>query len=165
MKKTEKRKTAFLIGISAVAIILLVIVNVKSVQTTQDEYANYFASVTQKSVNLTRDFQDEIGLWQLGHVSNSTMAEITNQYLNNFTAQLNEFNRTASPEVFVETKKNLLKSFANEIKSYELFRDYLLTGNVSKNDLSTDYLSQALKDEALAFKTYEEIVNKTASSL
>jgi len=164
MKKTEKRKISFLIGISAIAIILLIFVNFRSVQTTQDEYANYFASVTQESVNLTRAYQNEIGLWQLGEISNNTMAEITNQYLNNFTNQLNAFNETTSPEIFIESKKNLLESFTNEISSYEFFRDYLLTGNVTKNDISTDFLSKALEDEALAFKAYEEIVNTTDSS-
>lgn len=163
MKKSEKRKMYFLIGISAIAIILLIFVNFRSVQNTQVEYANYFASVTQESVNLTRAFQNEIGLWQLGEFSNNTMAEITNHYLNNFTTQLNEFNETASPEVFLESKRNLLESFTNEISSYEFFRDYLLTGNVTKNEISTDLLSKALEDEALAFKAYEEIVNITDS--
>jgi hypothetical protein len=164
MKKTEKRKLSFLIGISTIAIVLLVFVNIRSVQTTQDDYANYFASVTLESVNLTRAYQNEIGLWQLGGISNDTMAEITDKYLNNFTNQLNEFNETAPPEVFVETKKNLLESFSNEIISYKYFRDYLLTGNVTKNELSTDYLSKALENEALAFKAYEKIINNTNST-
>jgi len=164
MKKTGKRKMAFLIGISAIAISLLVVVNIRSVQTSQDEYANYFASVTEGSVNLTREYQNEIGLWQLGEISNSTMAKITDQYLINFTTQLNEFNETASPEVFMESKNNLLESFANEISSYEFFRDYLLTGNVTKNEISNDFLSRALENESLAFKAYEKVVNITNSS-
>lgn len=163
MKKTEKRKAVFLIGISSIAIVLLIFVNINSAQTTQDQYANYFASVTEASVNLTRAFQDQIGLWQLGQISNNTMAEITNRYLNNFTSQLNEFNQTEAPEAFVETKENLLNSFVNEMKSYEFFRDYLLTGNETKNDISTQYLSQALQDEASAFKAYEKVVNQSIS--
>ena len=163
MNKTEKKKTAFLIGICVIAITLLIFVNIKSVQTTQEEYANYFASVTQSSVNLTRAFQDQIGLWQLGQISNITMAEITNQYLRNFTDQLTEFNETAPPEAFIKPKENLLSSFTNEIESYKFFRDYLLTGNATKNDVSIEFLSQALEDEALAFKAYEEVVNKSIS--
>ncbi len=163
MKKTEKRKTAFLIGVSLVAIILLIFVNMKTAKTSQDEYANYFASVTNESVNLTRAFQDEIALWQLGRISNTSMAKITEDYLKNFTTQKNEFNSTASPEVFKSTKENLLNSFINEIKSYEFFRDYLLTGNVTKNDISTEYLSKALEEEALSFRSYEKIVNESRS--
>ena len=57
-----------------------------------------------------------------------------------------------------------MESFTNEILSYEFFRDYLLTDNVTKNDLSTDHLSKALESEALAFKAYEKVVNNTNSS-
>jgi hypothetical protein len=124
-----------------------------------DEYANYFASVTEGSVNLTKAFQDEIRLWQSGEISNSTMAELTSQYLKRFISQLQNFNNTVSPIVFEQTKDNLVSSFSNEIKSYEFFRDYLLTGNQTKNDISADYLSQALEDEGIAFKEYEETLD------
>jgi hypothetical protein len=127
-----------------------------------NEYANYFASVTEGSVNLTRAFQDEVGLWQSGEISNSTMAELTNQYLRKFISQFQNFNGTASPNIFNDTKESMASSLFNEIKSYEFFRDYLLTGNQTKNDISTDYLSQALEYEALAFKAYEEVMNKTS---
>lgn len=42
------------------------------------------------------------------------------------------------------------KSFINEIKSYELFRDYLHTGNETKNQISTEFLSKSLEDESNA---------------
>jgi hypothetical protein len=124
-----------------------------------DEYANYFASVTEGSVNLTRAFQYKVGLWQSGEISNSTMAELTNQYLKKFILQLKNFNEMVSPNIFNDTKQSMANSFANEIKSYEFFRDYLLSGNATKNDISTDYLSQSLEDEARAFKEYEKIIN------
>jgi len=145
-----------------VALILLFYVNVASVQTTQNDYANYFATFTQSSANLTRAFQDEIALWQLGTVSNKTMAELTNTYLANFTKQMNEFNQTESPAVFEAAKNSLVSSFNNEIKSYQYFKDYLLTGNKSLNEISTDFLSESLKDEAMSFKSFKEVTNKTS---
>jgi hypothetical protein len=163
MNKADKRRTAFLIGISIVAITLLLLVNVRSVQTSENQYANYFASVTQNSVNLTRDYQDKIGLWQQGQISNSSMAEITDAYLRNFTTQLDRFNQTDSPEVFKDAKSNLANSFSNEIKSYEFFKEYLITGNETKNQISTDFLSKSLKDEANAFKYYKDVTNRTKS--
>ncbi len=162
MNKSNRTKTIFLISISSVALILLFYVNVASVQTTQNDYANYFAIFTQGSANLTRAFQDEIATWQLGTVSNETMAELTNTYLLNFTKQMNEFNQTESPPAFDSAKNNLVNSFNNEIKSYQYFKDYLLTGNESLNEISTDFLSESLKDEAMAFKSFKEITNKTS---
>ena len=162
MNKSNRSKTIFLISLSSVALILLFYVNVASVQTTQNDYANYFATFTQGSANLTRAFQDEIALWQLGTVSNETMAELTNTYLVNFTKQMNEFNQTESPPVFESAKNSLVNSFNNEINSYQYFKDYLLTGNESLNEISTNFLSESLKDEAMSFKSFKEITNKTS---
>ncbi len=162
MNKSNKLKTIFLISFSSIAIILLFYVNVRSVQTTQDDYANYFASLTQESANLTRAYQDEIALWQLREVSNETMAELTNNYLVNFTKQMNKFNQTESPDAFDSAKKSLVNSFYNEIKSYQSFRDYLLTGNESLNEISTNLLSESLKDEAMSFKSFKEVSNRTS---
>ncbi len=162
MNKSNRLKTIFLISLSSAAIILLFYVNVASVQTTENDYANYFATFTQSSANLTRAFQDEIGHWQLGTVSNETMAELTDNYLVNFTKQMNEFNQTESPAVFDSAKISLVNSFNNEIKSYQYFKDYLLTGNETLNEISTNFLSKSLEDEAMSFKAFKEVTNKTS---
>jgi hypothetical protein len=162
MNKSNRTKTIFLISLCSVALILLFYVNVASVQTTQNNYENYFATFTQSSANLTRAFQDEIGRWELGTISNSTMADLTNNYLVNFTKQMNEFNQTESPAGFESAKSSLVNSFNNEIKSYQYFKDYILTGNETLNKISTDYLSESLKDEAMAFKSFKEVTNKTS---
>ncbi len=162
MNKSNRLKTIFLISLSSVAIILLFYVNVASVQTTENDYANYFATFTQSSANLTRAFQDEIALWQLGTVSNETMAELTDTYLVNFTKQMNEFNQTESPAAFESAKNSLVNSFNNEIKSYQYFKDYLLTGNETLNEISTNFLSKSLEDEAMSFKSFKEVTNKTS---
>ncbi len=162
MNKSNKLKTIFLISISSIAIILLFYVNVASVQTTEDDYANYFASLTQSSANLTRAYQDEIALWQVGEVSNEALAGLTSTYLVNFTKNMNEFNQTEAPATFVSAKNSLVNSFNNEIKSYQYFRDYLLTGNESLNEISTNFLSESLKDEVLSFKSFKEVTNRTS---
>ncbi len=124
-----------------------------------DEYANYFAALTQQSASLTKDYQEKIGEWELGQISNSSKAKLTDDYLKNFTTQLKEFNQTKSPQPFEATKNNMSSSFSNEIKSYEFFRDYLITGNETMNQLSTDYLSKSLEDESDAFKSFKDVVN------
>lgn len=159
MNKSDKLKTTVLICISATAIILLYFVNLKSQETIRDEYENYFILTNEKSVNLTRSYQDQITLWQMGSYSNITMADITEKYLKNFTNQMIQFNNTDSPPEFVNVKENLLKSFQNEIKSYELFQEYLETNNSTKNNLSTDHLSESLKYESLAIQEFKKLSN------
>jgi hypothetical protein len=161
MNKSNKLKTIILFSLSSVAIILLSFVNVGSVQTSQEEYANYFANLTHESANLTRAYQDEIGLWQLGEISNETMAELTDKYLVNFTTQMKKFNQTEAPDSFKSAQRSLVNSFYNEIQSYQVFRDYLVTGNETLNEISTNLLSESLRDEAMAFESFKEVTNKT----
>lgn len=55
----------------------------------------------------------------------------------------------------------MLKSFMNEIKSYELFRDYLLTDNETKNQISTELMSKSLEYESYALRSYNDVLNGT----
>jgi len=134
---------------------------VANTQQQNSEYANYLTATTDKSVELTRQYQDEIGLWNQGNYTNTTMANITDSFLPRFISQLNEFNSTKAPEEYNSVKENFVKSFASEIKSYELFKEYLITKNSTKNDLSTDYLSDALNYETIARNGFAQINNNT----
>jgi hypothetical protein len=133
-------------------------------QTSEENYSNYLRHAIDESVKLTRTYQDVIDLWQRGNYSNSTMAKITETYLPQFVDQLNEFNNTLAPEKYNKVKDSYEKSFANEIKSYEFFRDYLITNNSTANELSNDYLSEALNYETIARNAFTEVANNNSSS-
>ena len=64
------------------------------------------------------------------------MAKITETFLPKFVTQLNQFNNTEAPIKYNKVKENYVKSFANEIKSYEFFHDFLKTNNSTANKLS-----------------------------
>jgi glutaredoxin 2 len=162
----RSRLTIFLALAALVVIIIIVISNTTSyfvTSTTQQysDYSNYLTETTDKSVGLTRQYQDEIGLWNQGNYTNITMAKITESFLPRFINQLNEFNGTKAPEEYNTVKENFVKSFASEIKSYELFREYLITNNSTKNELSTDYLSDALTFETIARNAFAQLNNST----
>jgi antirestriction protein len=76
-----------------------------------------------------------------------------------FMKQLKDFNETAPSEKFSKVKDDFVKSFSNEIKSYESFKDYLMTNNSTANELSNDYLSEALNYETIARNTFTAAVN------
>ena len=162
----RSRLTVFLALAALVVIIIVVISNTTSyfvTSTTQQylDYSNYLTETTDKSVGLTRQYQDEIGLWNQGNYTNIAMAKITDSFLPRFINQLNEFNGTKAPEEYNTVKENFVKSFASEIKSYELFREYLITNNSTKNELSTDYLSDALTFETIARNSFAQLNNST----
>ena len=162
----RSRLTVFL-ALAALGIIIITVISATMsyffTSTTQQnsDYSNYLTETTDKSVGLTRQYQDEIGLWNQGNYTNITMAKKIDSFLPRFINQLNEFNGTKAPEEYNTVKENFVKSFASEIKSYELFREYLITNNSTKKELSTDYLSDALAFETIARNAFTQLNNST----
>ncbi len=160
MYKPSKKKIVILVALFiGIILFIFTINNLVSTWISKDDYSNYLKITTDNSVKLTRLYQDEISLWNNGNYSNKTMVKITETFLPKFTNQLKEFNNTVTPEKYNNVKKNFVESFENEIKSYELFKDYLITNNSTKNDLSKFYLSQALNFETIARNTFTQIYN------
>lgn len=134
-----------------------------SILNNIDKYSHFFASITEQAAKLTGEYQKKIGEFQEGKITNTSMSELTSIYLKNFTNQLEKFEQIEAPKEFKPTKANMSNSFKNEIKSYQLFKDYLLTGNETKNQISTEFLSRSLEDELDAFRSYKDVVNGTFS--
>lgn len=88
-------------------------------------------ATVDKSINLTKTYQDGIALWNYRNFSNIAMAKITETFLSKLT-HLDQFNNTKVPKKYSNVKENCVKSFANEIKSYECFYDFSKTNNSCK---------------------------------
>ncbi|MGN6614802.1 MAG: hypothetical protein ACTHKC_07140 [Candidatus Nitrosocosmicus sp.] len=129
-----------------------------------DSYANYLKVTTDKSVNLTSSYQDEIAIWNAHDYSNATMSKITEAYLPKFISQLNQFNSTIAPIEYSKVKENYVKSFECEIKSYQFFDIYLKSNSAIANKLSTDFLSLALSFETTARNAFAQITNSSSSN-
>jgi hypothetical protein len=118
-------------------------------------------TTNNKSDNLTRVYQTEIALWNNHFYTNTTMAKITETFLPKFIAQLNQFKNTDAPAKYSKVKENYVKSFASEIKSYQLFNDYLKTNNSTANKLSNENLTAALNYETMARNAFVQANNNS----
>ncbi len=154
MKKSKQIKLMIVIAVFVIAIILVFELNYRLEQAASNNYSSYLESITNKSLNLTRSYQNEIALWNDHKYSNATMAKITENYIPKFIAQLDQFNKTSAPAKYSKVKENYVKSFDSEIKSYRLFDIFLKTNNSTANNLSNDYLSSALTFETIARNAY-----------
>jgi hypothetical protein len=164
MNKSTKTKIIFITSITIVIAVLLFTftIHFRTSQTSKDSYPNYLKTAIDNSVNLTREYQDEIGLWNSHFYNNAKMANITETYLPQFKKQLNQFNNTNAPAKYSQVKENYVKSFSNEIKSYEFFKDYLITNNSTANELSNEYFTAALNNESIARNAYTAAVNNNS---
>jgi hypothetical protein len=159
MNKSIKKKIIVISSVSIVVAVLIFTINFQSFQTSKDSYSNFLKTTIDNSVNLTRQYQDEVGLWNISFYNNTKMAKITETFLPQFKKQLNQFNDTDAPAKYRKVKESYVKSFASEIKSYEFFKDYLLTNNSNSNELSNHYLSAAWNNETIARNAFTAAVN------
>ena len=121
-------------------------------------FANPFKSNTQifteslrvlvsKSGDLTRNYQEEVGKWNMKKFDNLTMITITDRYLSQFEDLENEAKALNVPNEYENIRESFVSSVESEASSYEHFKNYLISGNKTEDQLSSDKLSLAFKQE------------------
>ena len=121
-------------------------------------FANPFKSNTQifteslrllvsKSGDLTRNYQEEVGKWNMKKFDNLTMITITDRYLSQFEDLENEAKALNVPNEYENIRESFVSSVESEASSYEHFKNYLISGDKTEDQLSSDKLSLAFKQE------------------
>ena len=104
---------------------------------------------------LTKSYHDEIGKWTSGKYDNYTLISITDSFLPKFENLIISTKNMTCPREYKYIHEALVNSLESETDSYRHFRNYLVSGNMTEDEISTDLLS-------LAFK-YEQIYSKFLS--
>lgn len=130
-------------------------------------FANPFKSNTQifteslrdlvsKSGDLTRNYQEEVGKWNMKELDNLTMVSITDRYLSQFAELENEAKALDVPNEYENIRNSFVSSVESEASSYLHFTNYLISGNKTEDQLSNDKLAVAFKQEMV----YAEFLSK-----
>lgn len=116
-------------------------------KTTLKVFTDSLRGLVSKSTELTGKYQLELGKWTTKENDNSTMISITDRYLSLFKDLENEAADLAVPTGQENIKDSFVKSISSEAASYEHFKNYLITGNRTEDELSIDNLSLAFQYE------------------
>lgn len=104
---------------------------------------------------LTKSYQGEIGKWQSKQYDDKGMISITDKYSPEFQRLVNRAQALQPATAkYLQAKDLYIKSLQSEIRSYMYFRNFLVTGNKSEDDTSTQLLSNALKFEVESFAAF-----------
>lgn len=103
--------------------------------------------LVSKSNELTSKYQQELGKWTTKENDNLTMITITDNYLSQFEELENEARNLVVPNGQENISDSFIKSINSEASSYEHFKNYLITGNKTEDELSNDELSRAFQYE------------------
>ena len=103
--------------------------------------------LVSKSTELTSKFQQELGKWTTKENDNKTMITITDNYLSQFEQLENEARDLVVPKGLENIKDSFIKSVNSEASSYEHFKNYLISGNKTEDELSNDDFNLAFQYE------------------
>jgi hypothetical protein len=114
-----------------------------------------YETLINDSHALTQSYQKEIGKWQSKQYDNKTIISITDKYLPEFQKLVKRAQALQpTTEKYLQAKKLYIKSLQSEIGSYTYFRNFLVTGNKTEDNISTQLLSNALKYEINSFTAF-----------
>lgn len=115
--------------------------------TTLKVFTDSLRGLVSKSTELTGKYQLELGKWATKENDNLTMISITDNYLPQFEELVNEASNLAVPYGQENIKDSFIKSISSELSSYEHFKNYLITGNTTENEISNNEFSLAFQYE------------------
>jgi len=122
-----------------------------------------YETLINDSHSLTESYQKEIGKWRSKQYDNKTMILITDKYLPEFHKLVSRAQALQPATAkYLQAKDLYIKSLQSEIGSYMHFRNFLVTGNKTEDDTSTQLLSNTLKFEVESFSAFN---NRTVTDM
>ena len=131
------------------------IIAIATSQSDLEYFRSALSHIVNESQQLTKSYQDEIRKWTSGQYDNYTLISITDSFLPKFDILTSNAKNMTYPNEYKYVHEALVNSLSSETESYRHYRDYLVSGNKTEDDLSTDLLSQAFQ--------YEQIYSKFLS--
>ena len=126
-------------------------------QTSIEDFKDSLNNVVHQSQHLTKSYHDEIGKWRMHQYDNYTLAYITDTFIPKFENLTNIARIMTYPEDYKYVHEALVNSLSFETDSYRHFREYLLSGNITEDEISNKLFSRAFE--------YEQIYSEFLSTI
>lgn len=126
-------------------------------QTSIEDFKDSLNNVVHQSQHLTKSYHDEIGKWRMHQYDNYTLAYITDTFIPKFEKLTNIARIMTYPEDYKYVHDALVNSLSFETDSYKHFRVYLLSGNITEDEISNKLFSRAFEYEQI----YSEFLSST----
>ena len=126
-------------------------------QTSIEDFRDSLNNLVHQSQHLTKSYHDEIGKWRMHQYDNYTLAHITDTFIPKFENLTNIARIMTYPEDYKYVHDALVNSLSFETDSYKHFREYLLSGNITEDEISNKLFSRAFEYEQI----YSEFLSTT----
>ena len=118
-------------------------------KTSLQQFRSSLSGIVNQSLILTKSYQDEDWKVESNQYDNSTLISITDSFVPKFVNLVNSAQNMTFPKDYKNIHDALVNSLKSETDSYKHFRNYLVSGNKTENEISTDLLTKALQYEMI----------------
>ena len=130
-------------GIGAIAAIIAFMVLLQVQNAKNNDFKKSIDNIAFDAISLTRQYQAEEGKWVNRQYDNNTMISIVDKYLPRYQQLIDRADALDTPERYKAASMYLVSAIESEKESNEHFRTYLVTGNQTEYQRSSDLLSES----------------------
>jgi hypothetical protein len=130
-------------GIGAIAAIIAFMVLLQVQNAKNNDFRKSIDNLAFDAISLTRQYQAEEGKWVNKQYDNSTMISVVDKYLPRYQQLIDRADALDTPERYKAARMYLVSAIESEKESNEHFRIYLVTGNQTEYQRSSDLLSES----------------------
>jgi hypothetical protein len=146
-KKQTSRVVTFG-GLAVIGAIIAFMVFLQIEASRNNDFKRAFEQIILDTNDLTQQYTAEEQRWL--SQDNNTLIQVIDQYLPRYDQLIERANALNTPERYESAKNYLVSAIELERQSYEHFRNYLLTGDPSDYQESSNLISQSLEQSVNA---------------
>jgi hypothetical protein len=151
MRSNRKKPASRFITIGGIAVIGAIIAFMIFLQVEaarNNDFKRAFEKIVIDTNALTQEYTAEEAKWLAQ--DNSTLIKVIDQYLPRYDELLERAKALNTPEKYIASRNYLVSAIDLEKQSYQHFQNFLLTGNQTEYDKSSEMLSKSLAESANA---------------
>jgi hypothetical protein len=130
--------------------------NTKFIEDSKKIIESLFNQVNNASANYQNDL-DKLNLSINDNNNNLTIINKNQEYIDNLKEIISSAKSAIVQQEYKSLLNNYIVSVESEMESYSWYNKYLLTGNLTENNLSMDLLSKAYNYETQAINEYKKL--------
>ncbi len=135
-------------GIAVIGVLIAFMVFLQVEASRNNEFKRAFEKIVIDTNALTQEYTIQEDQWLSR--DNNTMVQVIDQYLPKYDMLVERAKALDTPEKYKAAQEYLVSAIDLERQSYQYFRNFLVTGDESEYEISSDMISRSLEESVNA---------------
>ena len=135
-------------GIAVIGVLIAFMVFLQVEASRNNEFKRAFEKIVIDTNALTQEYTIQEDQWLSR--DNNTMVQVIDQYLPKYDMLVERAKALDTPEKYKSAQEYLVSAIDLERQSYQHFRNFLVTGDESEYEISSDMISRSLEESVNA---------------